>query len=246
MRKLLAETEDIKAWLDGRISSLLSSMDGAGIERAVLCSIATKPQQFARILEWSKSVASDRILPFPSVHPADPQSTARVAQVAAEGFRGLKLHPYYQDFVLDDEALNPFYESVLAAGLILVCHTGFDIAFPRVRRADPARIRTVVDRFPGLKLVTTHLGAWGDWEEVRRCLAGEAVWMETSFSLDKLSREEARSLILSHPADYLLFGTDSPWKGQAETLAWLHSLELGAERERKILGENALRLLGLS
>jgi len=244
MRKLLAETDEVKAWLDGRVSSLLASMDGAGIDRAVLCSIATKPEQFDRILEWSRAAASDRIVPFPSVHPLDPAAAARVARVGAEGFKGLKLHPYYQDFSIDDEALTPFYESAVAAGLILVCHTGFDVAFPRVRRADPERIRKVVRRFPGLKLVTTHLGAWGDWQEVQSRLAGEAVYMEISFCLDYLPMEQARALILAHPADYVLFGTDSPWQGQEQTLTWLRSMDLGAERERKILGGNALRLLG--
>ena len=37
--------------LDGTIADLLRSMDAAGIDRSVICSIATAPKQVARILE---------------------------------------------------------------------------------------------------------------------------------------------------------------------------------------------------
>jgi hypothetical protein len=50
IRALEAETDRVKARLDGRISSLLRSMDYAGIRRSVICSIATKPEQFDSIL----------------------------------------------------------------------------------------------------------------------------------------------------------------------------------------------------
>ena len=41
----------IKAFLDGTVSALLGSMDRAGIGTSVLCSIATKPEQFDSILK---------------------------------------------------------------------------------------------------------------------------------------------------------------------------------------------------
>ena len=61
----------VPAMLDGKVSSLLKSMDRAGIERSMVCSIATKPAQFQKILDWSKAVRSSRIIPFPSIRPAD-------------------------------------------------------------------------------------------------------------------------------------------------------------------------------
>jgi uncharacterized protein len=244
MRTLLAETTVARAYLDGRIASLLASMDRAGIGRAVLCSIATKPEQFDKILAWSRQIASPRILPFPSVHPRDPLARERLGTVAAEGFRGIKLHPYYQEFDLAEEALFPLYERLVETGLILVCHTGFDIAFPRIRRCDPARIARVVERFPALKLVTTHLGAWSDWEEVEKHLLGRPVFMELSYSLGEMAPERARDLLQRHPQEFLLFGTDSPWQDQSETLARLRALELEPGREAAILERNAARLLG--
>ena len=67
--------------------------------------------------------------------------------------------------------------------------------------------------------------------------------MEISFSLDCMDRETARKIILNHPKDHVLFGSDSPWADQAEAMGLLKSLELGEEREKLILRENALKLL---
>ncbi len=233
----------VKAFLDGTVSSLLASMDKAGIRTAVICSIATKPEQFEPILKWSKAIASERIVPLASIHPRGPDPAGQAQQVAEAGLRGIKLHPYYQDFDMDDEALFPLYRALDRLGLLLVCHTGFDFAFPRQRRADPVRILRVLERVPGLRLVTSHMGAWDDWDEVERHLLGKPVTMDISLSLELLGRERARAMLLAHPADRALFGSDSPWSSQSETLALLRSLDLGSEREARILGRNAQALL---
>ncbi|MCL4476922.1 MAG: amidohydrolase family protein [Nitrospirae bacterium] len=241
--KMLEEEGGIKASLDGRVSSLLRSMDKNGIEKSLVCSIATKPSQFDTILKWSRKIGTERIIPLPSLHPDDPDAEERVSQIKGEGFKGIKFHPYYQDFNVDDERLFPVYERICRENLIMVMHTGFDFAFEKIRKADPARIMRVLDRFPDIKLVTTHLGAWDDWDEVEKHIAGKRIYMEISFSLEYLEKEVAKKIILNHPEDHVLFGTDSPWTDQGRTLALLKGLDLGQAREKLILRENALRLL---
>lgn len=235
----------IKAALDGTVRSLVSSMAKADICASVLCSIATKPSQFGTILNWSAQIRSDCIIPFPSVHPADSMAVQHVGEIHAAGFKGVKLHPYYQDFDVDEERLFPVYAEAQRLGLFVVCHTGFDIAFPRVRKGNPERIRRVIDRFPSLKFVTTHMGAWEDWDEVRRFLLGRPVLMETSFSANVMSADAMREMLLAHPLEYILFGSDSPWLDQGESIAALRALDLGEERERHLFYENARRLLDL-
>lgn len=240
----LEKEGNVKAHLDGKISSLLESMDRNGIEKSVICSIATKPGQFQSILEWSKSIRTERIIPFPSIHPADKDFRERLRIVKEEGFKGIKLHPYYQNFYIDDSFLFLLYEGIIKNDLIAVMHTGYDFAFPRIPMADPEKILKVKERLPELKLVTTHLGSWDDWDNVDKYIIGKEIYMEISFSLEFLSRERARELIMRHPPQFILFGTDSPWTDQGKTLALLKGLELPEEIERAILRENALRLLG--
>jgi predicted TIM-barrel fold metal-dependent hydrolase len=245
MATLEAEVEEVKAVLDGRLSSLLGSMDGAGIEISVLASIATKPSQFPSILEWSKEIRSARIVPFPSVHPEDPEAVVRVGQVADAGFRGMKLHPYYQQFTVDEPGLFGIYEEMASRGLVLLLHSGFDVAFPRDRIADAVRIRRVIDAVPELTVIAAHFGGWEDWDQVEAHLAGRDIYFDVSYSLGMISDEQARRILAKHPRDRVLFGTDSPWAGQAETVSWLHGLGLPEDREEAILSGNARRLLGL-
>ncbi|HFQ89127.1 MAG TPA: amidohydrolase [Desulfobulbus sp.] len=240
----LEEKGNVKAYLDGTVSDLLASMDRAGIEKSVICSIATRPEQFRPILDWSRAIRSPRIIPFPSVHPADPGCTEHIHRIAELGFKGIKLHPYYQDFFLDDPDLDPLYRAVADHGLLLVVHTGLDIGFPPDDRAAPQRILNLARRLPTLRLVTTHLGGWNMWDEVRRTLTGLPVYMELSFSLDFLDQIRLRDMIESHPPGYVLFGSDSPWADQATTLKMLGRLGLDEELYRGIVRENALGLLG--
>lgn len=89
---------------DGSLAGLIASMDQAGIWRSVVLSIATRPEQSEVIIDWSKSIASERIIPFASVMPTDEQAAALVRKIAAAGIKGVKIHPYYQRFVIDNPA----------------------------------------------------------------------------------------------------------------------------------------------
>jgi hypothetical protein len=239
----LAKEGNVKAHTEGTVESLLASMDRAGIHTSVVCSIATRPVQFEPILAWSKSIQSPRLVALPSIHPADRDAAAKVFQLKSEGFSGIKMHPYYQDFFLDEERLNPLYAALSEAGMFLVVHCGYDIAFPRIRRSDPTQILTVKKRFPDLKLITTHFGGWETWEEVEEMLIGKEIFMEISFALTYLPPEQAARMLKAHPADYLLFGSDSPWDNQFEAIQRLKKLNLNPERVNRILGQNSERLL---
>jgi len=235
--------QDVRAFLDGRAASLVASMDAAGIDKAVVCSIATKPKQFEPILEWSLSIRSDRLIPLGSIHPDADDVPGQVKQLADSGLIGLKLHPMYQDFDVDEPRLDPLYAATADAGLILVLHSGYDIAFDDKENANPERIAAVLDRHPNLKLVATHLGGWRDWDRVRRCLGDREIYIETSFSLDWMSPDEAVDLMHALGVDRLLFGTDSPWTDQSEEIQRMLALDLTDVEREAIFHGNAERLL---
>lgn len=233
----------IKAKTAGTVSSLLASMDRAGIDRSLICSIATRPEQFHSILEWSSRIRCRRLIPLPSIHPADPDPVEKVHTVHQAGFLGIKMHPYYQGYFLSDPKLSPFYEALSKTGLLLVVHCGYDIAFPPIRYADPAQILTLKEQFPELRLITTHFGGWQLWDEVEGMLIGKKIYMEISFALQYLQKEQMVRMLTSHPAEYLLFGSDSPWDDQTDCLVRLKALNLEPELISAILGENARKLI---
>jgi uncharacterized protein len=245
MKKLLAESPGVSAFLDGTINSLTGSMQRNGISRSVICCIATSPEQFTPIFNWCQKAQTSRIIMSPSIHPADTNWKERIAKIKDAGFKGIKMHPYYQNYFLDEDRMLPIYEQLEKDGLMVVAHTGYDIAFPNDDRADCRRILRITEMFPRLKFIATHLGAWQQWDNVTRELTGKHIYMELSWSLDYLTPDQARQIILTHPPDCLLFGTDSPWTDQAKTLSLLRNLKLPANLERRILLDNAMALLGL-
>jgi predicted TIM-barrel fold metal-dependent hydrolase len=241
----LARKAGTSAALDGTIGALVASMDRAGIATAVVCSIATEPSQFEPILRWSAAIASARLVPFVSVHPRSADAAGDVRRIAAAGFRGVKLHPEYQDFFVDDPALEPLYRALQEQGLVALFHAGHDIGFPDSDRAAPARFLAVHRAFPGLALVASHLGGFRRWEEVASQLLGSGVWLDTSYTLGHIPLPLLREILLGHPADRLLFGTDSPWVDQRAAVEEFRALRLPPDREARILSRNARALLGI-
>lgn len=246
--RAMAALEDGIAWKaigDGTIAGLLRSMDAAGIDISVICSIATKPSQAEPILNWSRQIASDRIIPFASVHPTTPDIAGWTRRFADAGLRGIKMHPMYQEFAIDEDRLDPLYAAVAEAGLLLEMHCGYDIAFPGDTRADVDRIVRVLLRHPSLKLICTHLGAWQQWDAVKDQLIGRDAWLETSMSMSLLGTKATAELIRAHDPGKMMFGTDWPWTDQTDQINVLRMLGLPQEQTEAILGGNAARLLGL-
>ena len=153
-----------------------------------------------------------------SVHPYDPKIKEHIKATKEEGFVGIKMHPFYQDFAIDEEKVYSIYEALIENNLLIVMHCGYDISFPEWDIASPQRIINVIEKFPELKFITTHLGAWKQWNDVERLIIGKNIYMETSFSFGWLSYEKIKDFILRHPSDYILFGTDSPWSDQSKEI----------------------------
>ncbi|WP_353683292.1 amidohydrolase family protein [Thermodesulfovibrio sp. 3907-1M] len=241
--KKLEEKSQVKACLNGTLDGLLRSMDKNGVTKSVLCNIATRPEQFNSIFKWSDKIRSERIIPLPSVHPEDKEIKEHIKLIKKEGFYGIKMHPFYQDFAIDDERVYPIYEALIENDLLIVMHCGYDIAFPEWDIASAERIMNVINRFPELKFIATHLGAWKQWDDVERLMIGKPVYLEISFAFGWMPDEKIKELIIKHPSDYILFGTDSPWADQGKEIENLKKLGLAQEILEKIFHLNAENLL---
>ena len=129
---------------------------------------------------------------------------------------------------------------------MILMHCGFDIAFPRERVADPARLVRVLEQFPKLRVIAAHLGAWMDWDEVEARLLGRPVYLDVSTCFDFMPREQAERILRQHPPEYLVYGSDSPWVDQLRTLEQLREFGLAPAVEAAVEGGNAAQLLAAS
>jgi predicted TIM-barrel fold metal-dependent hydrolase len=228
------------------VACLLGEMDAAGVDAAVLCCVATRPAQNEGILAWCRGVRCERIVPFPSVHPGAPDAEAHLRRIAAEGFRGIKVHGIQQQHAVDDPRWEGIYAAAEQLELVIQFHCGRDFGFPADDRASPARLARVAGRHRRLRMLCAHMGGWRMWDESDRHLVGrENVYFETSYSLGELGPRRAADMIRRHGAGRVLFGTDWPWARHADGLALLDGLGLGDDELEAIRWHNAAALLSL-
>ncbi len=235
----------VTAHHDGTVAGLLTSMDAAHIEKVILCSVATKPQQTEKITDWSASIASDRVIPFASIHPDYEYIEKEVERIATLGIRGLKFHPYYMNCPLDDPRTLRIARAAAKNDLAVTFHTGYDLAFDRIDICGPTRVRALHEAVPDLRMQACHMGSWHDWEQSLEHVAGLPIYIETSYSLGQCPDDLLHQIIDKHSEDYFMFGTDSPWANHATELAKFNKLRLSDETRHKALWTNTHRFLGL-
>ena len=242
---LKAETlwEPVEAHHDGTVRGLIETMDRAGIKRTILCSIATRPTQVRKITDWSAAIACERIVPFASIHPDFEDVEAEAERIASLGLRGIKLHPQYMKCAADDPRMLRIARAAARFGLALTIHAGYDLSFPKDELASPRQILTLAESAPGLRVLACHMGGWERWEEVLDELAGQPVWLETSYALEDCPGPLLEAILANHPPEYLLFGTDSPWADQRKELELFMALPISDETKRLALWDNAERFL---
>jgi predicted TIM-barrel fold metal-dependent hydrolase len=242
----LSKRAGIPPWHDGTINGLIKSMDEAGIHKSVILPIATKPSQTIKINDWAASVSSSRIIPFGSIHPDFEDWKHEVTRIKELGLKGVKFHPDYQNFFVDDEKLFPLYEAILDADLILIFHAGVDIGFPAPYHCMPSMLKNLLDHFKRGKIVAAHMGGYMSYDDVEKYLIGEDIYLDTSYCMGEISTKKATKLIKDHGISKVLFGTDSPWKKQSEEVALIEKLDLTEDEKAAILCYNSCMLLGIS
>jgi len=236
--------QEMRNFHDGTLRGLLASMDTAGIRRAFLCSVATKPTQVEKITNWlaQVAIANDRIIPFASIHPAYDEPEREVERIAGLGLRGLKFHPQYMDCAVDDPRCLRIARAAASAGLMFTLHAGYHPAFDKHDVGSPRRLRRLHDAVPDLTIIACHLGGMDDWQGVMDFLVGSNIYLETSFGPSYCPLDIFETILARHDPHRILFGTDSPWQDQAKELADFKRLPFSPEGIELALSTNAARL----
>ena len=229
---------------DGTLVDTLKKLDSWGVDKAAILSIATKPTQQRIINSWAESIKSERLLPFGSIHPDADDWADELVKIKNAGLYGIKLHPDYQGFKIDEDRLMPIYQMCAELSLPVLLHSGFDYYSPNEIHCTPQRALNVIKRVGGLKLILAHLGANRMWQQVCDTLAGVdgEVYFDTSFTLE-CPDELMEKIILKHGAERVLFASDCPWASSADIVRKIDRLHLTDDMKEKIFHLNAERLL---
>ena len=232
---------------DGTLKGTLDCMDRAGVDKAVVLSIATKPTQEEIVNSWAESIKSERVLPFGSVHPDSPIAVEMLDRIKQSGLYGIKLHPDYQGFFADDRKAYPIYERCSELSLPIIFHAGYDPFSPDVVHGTSKAYMKIHADFPRLKMVIAHLGGMYRWEQVERGLAGMdgELYFDLAFTAGEIGSSMLRRIIDLHGTDRLLMASDCPWDDPKNEIEMIEGLSISDREKENILSGNAVKLLGL-
>lgn len=240
----IGEFYDIPMQMDGTVAMLLAEGEKAGISRFLVQSVAVTWERAHAINEFiAREVAAhpEQLIGFGAIHPAHPEMEKELDFLMSLGLRGVKLHPDFQHFCLDDPQAVRLFEAMAERGLPLLVHTG-DMRYPY---SDPERMARALDHVPSLKAICAHLGGWSVWSNAWKLLAGRGnVYVDCSSSLYAVAPDEAVKIIHRYGVDHVFFGTDYPMWTPAEEVARFMALPLTDEERGKILHENFERFIG--
>lgn len=226
----------------GTAEQLIKDGGKAGITRYVVHSVATTAHQVRSINEFIRREceAHPEFIGFITLHQdlSDEEILAEIDFALENNLKGIKLHPDFQKFNIDDESAERFYRAA-EGKLPILLHMGDD----RYEYSKPARLAKMAKKYPKVNFIAAHFGGYRCWAEAPIYKGLDNVYFDTCSSLPFISAEKARELIDMFGADKFFFGTDFPmWDATGELERFNQIPMTDAEREM-ILSGNVKKLL---
>ncbi|MCL2024079.1 MAG: amidohydrolase family protein, partial [Oscillospiraceae bacterium] len=239
--RTIGEYYEMPMGYDGTAANLIKTGTAAGIDKFVVCSVATLPTQVRNINKFiAKSVeeSDGRFWGYGTLHPDCEDIPALVDEIIALGLVGVKIHGDFQRFDIDSPAAMRLYECI-ENRLPLLTHSG-DY---RTGYTKPARVVNIARAFPKLDIIAAHMGGWSEWGSHAAELAEFGVYVDTCSSLYAVKPRFAKLLIETFGTDKVFFGTDYPmWRAKKE-LEYIGNLHLSDSEREGILSGNFLRFI---
>lgn len=236
---------DLSMYYDGRYSTLVDYGSKIGVKHYVIFSVATTPKQVHSINTFISDTvkASDGLMTgLGALHPDSEDIQGDIEEIISLGLKGVKMHPDFQKFAVDDKKCYRIYELCQENNLPVLLHTGDS----RYDYSNPERMKRVLEDFPGLTVIGAHLGGWSCWKQAAETLSEyKNFYVDCSSSFDWLTADESREIVRQYGADRVLFATDFPmWNHETEFSRFM-KMNLTDEENALILYKNALRLFGI-
>jgi predicted TIM-barrel fold metal-dependent hydrolase len=242
----------------GTLAGLLSTMDSAGIDHAVLHAESEGGESADRLNDAVAAVVAEHRGRFVGIGTVDlapgrPSYMARqAASIRDQGLVGVSIQPAFSGLDIDDRRLYPLYARAEELGLVVAIHTG--ITYSRMhplKHERPELLDQVACDFPELRLVALHAG----WPWVTEFCAvarrHPTVYLEFGGLAPKYVGRPGTGwdtlflLMRSLLREQVLYGSDWPVFPPERALAEWRALDLPATVTQALLGGNAARLFGL-
>ncbi len=259
------------SWRKGDAKMLLEWLDVLGVEKAVVFPpfACQMENDMRKANQWAFNETrkhKDRLIVFGTINPVAEDAISILKIAAAEGVKGIKIHPSVDKFDLLDARAMEFYGEASSRNILLDFHTG--VHGTEISKVNPVKFDTILWQFPNLTLIFEHVGGRAFYEimlsilyqhnsdefhlkdnKKGRAYAGiTSVLHPKSQPLWCLGAQRIEELVNIVGGNFLVYGMDFPWHTLAEQkreLKLLKGLAISGENKEKLLGGNLRRLLNI-
>ncbi len=164
------------------------------------------------------------------------------------GMKGIATDPYLAHIPANDARYYPLYSKCCELGVPVFITTAPPPQVPRavMDYVDPRHVDIVARDFPELVIIMSHGGYPFVNEAIFACMRNANVYMDLSeYELAPMADVYVQALN-TVIADKVVFASAHPFVEQAEAIEIYKNLKLNDDVRRKVMYENARRILGLS
>ncbi len=248
----LASVSGIVPSTDGTAAGINESMKKTGISYSVNLPAITKASQFESTNRFAAEVnGNGGIISFGGMHPDVENPEEWLDEIISLGLPGIKLHPDYQDCMVDDPRYVRIIKYAVEHGLYVTLHAGLDAVSPELIHCPPHRAAHMLDMVYGTdepmepRIIFAHMGGRRCYADVNKYLADRNVYFDLSYILGETEPSTVLETVRRHGAHRILFGTDSPWSDPALDIERMGNIGLASEEYECIMWKNGAEILRL-
>jgi predicted TIM-barrel fold metal-dependent hydrolase len=184
----------------------------------------------------------DQLMQWVIVNPLVPETFVQAEEMLRyKKCVGIKIHPEEHRYCITEYG-EKIFKFAAKAGTIIETHSGEGNSLPE-------DFIPFVDAYPEVKLILSHLGCSIDGDPSHQVRAVEKakhgnVYTDTS-SASSIMCNLIEWAVKEIGAEKILFGTDSPLYFAPMQRARIDNAELNYEEKKKILCDNAMKLINL-
>ena len=223
-----------------KAKNIVNLLDLNKIDKAFLVPTASppKPRYYEDVLEALKEFP-DRFYGFFLANPKEKNVCETMEMVVNKyGFVGIKLHPTFLAFPIDDEELvYPIIEKARELKICVAVHSDPFLY------GNPWQVGLVAMDFPDVPIIMVHMGMvdmiYAD-AAIKMAKKAPNLYLDTTGVTAETKVTAAARAI---GASRVLCGSDAPFTNPAFAAARIELTTLSDQEKKLILGENAKRLI---
>ncbi|MEM2959577.1 MAG: amidohydrolase family protein [Candidatus Jordarchaeaceae archaeon] len=235
------------------IEDFVKAFTSAGIDKAVIVPMDMTTEYGAQ-LGTNEDIARmmnkfpEKLVGFSSVDPRRKDAVQALEHAVKDlKLKGLKLVPPLQKFDISDRKYDPLWEKALDLNIPVWTHAGHQASVPTsvAKYGHPMLIDEVARRYPDLTIIMGHLSAPWFMDAWSLTLRHENVYLDVSVWYSLYPYFPWSAYTDNGIEHKLLFATDFPFTPFNIGIQAVKNLPISEGFKRKILGENAQKLLNI-